>query len=151
MLQRMRGAGAQVGSDIWSAITSKQALRKPELLTPCVLIVHCDLKRHSYRHRCAFPHLVGATPYMYTDCQRLDSVQGGVRALETAAQQMPAGRAAPVLAMFPTDTGGVEDVVRRRHVPRTVYKTCCAGAFAQRSVVVLFNTLHCPGCANACA
>jgi hypothetical protein len=48
----------QAGKEMWKALIEGEALTHTHLLTPALLLVHCDLKNHCYSHRCAFPYLL---------------------------------------------------------------------------------------------
>jgi Ubiquitin-like modifier-activating enzyme ATG7 N-terminus len=61
------------------------ALRQPELLTPALLVLHCDLKNHTFRHRFAFPHLaLSARPRLLSAAALSDDASGfGERSVDT--------------------------------------------------------------------
>ena len=68
------------------------ALEQPSLLTPGLMLVHCDLKIHSFSHRAAFPYIVLDPRPVLVSASRLADVPGGEAIAQTLNDQRQAGK-----------------------------------------------------------
>jgi hypothetical protein len=102
----------QIGNGIWQAIKHGKVLEKPELLLPAVMVVYCDLKRHCYRHRCAFPHFVPPHPFNLVQCLNLSEIEGGAQIAAAFEAQSRAQYIRPLLVTISAEAVGEQVQLR---------------------------------------